>query len=232
MSTHLVKHQKMTKRQMKEDALVTFAFRATEVWQQHGRVILAVAGGVILVAVLSVAVMRTRAQSEERAQGDLFRGVLAVQQGDYVTGGPMLKELVDNSSGTKAACDALRYLGDVSMAQGKPAEAVTWYQKYLDKTRGDRDATLAGTWGLAAAQENAKSFAEAAANYGAAAKLSRTDNERGRALLAEGRAFLRAGQNAKAIETYQSALALPNAEQPILDAANARLGELQGPSTK
>lgn len=232
MSTHLVKHQKLTKRQMKEDALVTAAFKATEVWERHGRVILAVAGGAVLVAVLAIFVMRTRAQSEARAQGDLFRAVLAMQQNDYVTGGPMLKELVDNSSGTRAAREALRYLGDVAMAQGKPAEAITWYQKYLEKSRGDRNATLAGRWGLAAAQEDGKSFADAAATYGEIAKESTTDNERGRALLAQARSYLRAGQNDKAIATYKAVIALPLAEQPILDAANARLGELQGPAAK
>ena len=232
MSTHLVKHQKMTKRSIKEDALVTAAFRASDVWERHGRVILAVAGAVVLVAVLAVFVMRTRAQSEERAQGDLFRAVLAVQQGDYVTGGPMLKELVDNSPGTNAARDALRYLGDVSMEQGKPGEAVDWYKKYIDKSRGDRDAVLAGTWGLAAAQETNKAFAEAAATYGDAAKQSKTENEKGRALLAQARCYLRAGQNAKAIETYNAAIALPLAEQPIHDAAKAHLGEIQGAETK
>jgi tetratricopeptide (TPR) repeat protein len=232
MSTHLVKHQKMTKRSIKEDALVTAAFRANDLWERHGRVILAVAGAAVLVAVLSVFVTRTRAQSEQRAQGDLFRAVLAVSQGDYVTGGPMLKELVDNSPGTKAARDALRYLGDVSMAQGKSGEAVTWYKKYIDKSGGDRAAVLAGTWGLAAAQEDNKAFADAAATYGDAAKRSSSENEKGRALLAQARCYLRAGQNAKAIETYRAAVALPLAEQPIHDAANARLGELQGVETK
>ena len=36
MSTHLVKNQKMTKRQIKEDSLVTAAFRATEIWERYG----------------------------------------------------------------------------------------------------------------------------------------------------------------------------------------------------
>jgi hypothetical protein len=35
LSTHLVKHTKITKRQMKEDPLVT-AFRATAQWERHG----------------------------------------------------------------------------------------------------------------------------------------------------------------------------------------------------
>ena len=231
MSTHLVKHQKMTKRQIKEDALVTAAFRATEVWDRHGRVILIGLGALVLVAILSAFVMRTRAQSEERAQGGLFRAVLSVAQNDYVTAGPMLKELIDNSAGTNAARDALRYLGDVSMAQNKPGEAATWYRKYIDKSGGDRAAALAGVWGLAAAHENNKAFTEAAASYGDAAKRSGTDNERGRAMLSQARCHLRAGQNAKAIEVYQAVVALPLAEQPIHDAANARLGEFQGSVT-
>ncbi len=229
MTTHLVKHQKMTKRQIKEDALVTAAFRATEVWERHGRAILIAAGAVVLAIVLALFVMRTRAQSEERAQGELFRGILSMGQGDYVTAGPMLKELVDNSPGTKAAREATRYLGDIALAQSKPAEAVTWYQKYTGKEGGDKAAALAGVWGMAAAHENSRAFAEAAAAYGDAAKRSSTDNERGRAMLAQARCYLRAGQTAKAVETYQAILRLPLAEQPILDAANARLGELQGP---
>lgn len=232
MSTHLVKHQKMTKRQIKEDALVTAAFRATEVWERHGRAILIGLGALVLVAVLAVFVMRTRAQSEERAQGELFRAVLSMAQSDYVTAGPMLKELIDNSAGTNAARDAMRYLGDVSLAQNKPGEAATWYQKFINKSGGDKAAALAGVWGLASAHENNKAFAEAAAAYGDAAKRSGSDNERGRAMLAQARCYLRAGQNAKAIEVYKAVVALPLAEQPIHDAANARLGEFQGAATK
>jgi tetratricopeptide (TPR) repeat protein len=231
MSTHLVKHQKMTKRSIKEDALVTAAFRATDVWERHGRAILIGAGALVLVAVLSVFVMRTRAQSEEQAQANLFRAVLSMAQGDYVTAGPMLKELIDNSAGTKAARDAMRYMGDAAMAQGKPSEAASWYQKFVAASGGDKAAALAGVWGLAAAQENNKSFAEAAAAYGDAAKRSGSDNERGRAMLAQARCYLRGGQNAKAMEVYKAVVALPLAEQPIHDAANARLGEFQGIAT-
>jgi tetratricopeptide (TPR) repeat protein len=227
MSTRLVKHQKMTKRQIKEDALVTAAFRATEVWERHGRTILVVAGAVVLVAVLILFVTRTRAQSEERAQGELYRAVLAVNQGDYVTAGPMLKELIDNSPGTRSARDAERYLAVVMVAQGRYSEAVASYRKFIDRSGGDAVATLTGYWGLASALETDKKFTEAAAAYAEAAKRSGTDNERGRAMLAEARSYMRAGQNEKAIETYQAVTRLALAEQPILDAANARLGELQ-----
>jgi cytochrome c-type biogenesis protein CcmH/NrfG len=145
MSTRLVKHQKMTKRQIKEDALVTAAFRATEVWERHGRTILVVAGAVVLVAVLILFVTRTRAQSEERAQGELYRAVLAVNQGDYVTAGPMLKELSDNSPGTRSARDAERYLAVVMVAQGRYSEAVASYRKFIDRSGGDAVATLTGS---------------------------------------------------------------------------------------
>jgi TolA-binding protein len=232
MSTRLVKHQKMTKRQIKEDALVTAAFRATEIWENHGRTILVAAGAVVLLAVLAIFVMRTRAQSEERAQGELFRAVIAVNQGDFVSAQPMLKELIDNSPGTRAARDAQRYLADVLMAQGKYAEAATAYRATIDKAGGDATAALAGYWGLAAALESDKKFAEAAAAYAEAAKRSESDNERGRAMLGQARSYLRAGQTDAAVKIYREIVRLPLAEQPIQDAANVRLGELQAPGIR
>jgi len=227
MSTRLVKHHKMTKRQIKEDALVTAAFRATEIWERHGRTILVIGAAIVLVAILAIFITRTRAQSEERAQGELYRAVLAMNQGDYVSAGPMLKELIDNSAGTRSARDAERFLADVQAAQGKYAEAAAGYRKYIGKAGGDGVAALAGYWGLAAALESDKQFGEAAAAYLEAAERSETDNERGRAMLGAARSYMRAGQNDKAIETYQKVVLLPLAEQPILDAAKVRLGELE-----
>jgi tetratricopeptide (TPR) repeat protein len=226
MSTHLVKHQKLTKRQMKEDPLVTAAFRATEVWERFGRTILIAVGGLLLLALLVFFVMRTRSQAEQRAMGDLFRAQVALSQGDAASASPMLKELVDNSPGTKAARDAMLLLGDATMAQRNPKEAATWYQKYVDKVGGDKIRARAGYLGLGTALEDAGQFLPAADAYDKAAERGKTDNERGRALLSEARCLARAGQTKKAIDLYQKIAVLPDAEIPIHDAANEHLGEL------
>lgn len=226
MATHIVKHQKMTKRQIKEDPLVTAAFRATMVWERFGRKILIGAGAALLVALLVFFVMRTRAQAEQRAMADYFRASVALNQGDAASATPMLKELVDNSPGTRAARDAMLLLGDASMRQRNPKEAATWYQKYVDKVRGNKDLSLAGYLGLGAALEDAGSFAQAADAYAKAAEDARSDNGRGRALLAQARSLARAGQSRKAIEIYQKVAAMSGAEISIRDAANMHLGEL------
>jgi|SRR5687767_13013663 len=226
MSTHLVKHHKITKRQMKEDLLVTTAFRATEVWERYGRSILIGLGAVLLVGLLAFFVMRTRAQAEQRAMGDLFRATVALNQGDAASAGPMLREIIDNSTGTKAARDAMLLLGDAMMAQRNPKEAATWYQKYVEKARGNRELERAGYLGLGAALEDSGNFAGAADAYAEAAERGDTENKRGRALLAQARSLSRAGQNQKAMELYQKIAALPGAEIPIRDAANMHLGEL------
>ncbi|HEV8128359.1 MAG TPA: tetratricopeptide repeat protein [Candidatus Eisenbacteria bacterium] len=226
MSTHLVKHQKITKRQMKEDPLVTAAFRATEVWEQFGRRILMIAGALVLVGLLVFFVARTRAQAEQRAMGDLFRATVALNQGDAASASPMLRELVDNSPGTKAAREAMRLLGDATLAQKNAGEAATWYQKYVDKSGGDKEAQKAGYLGLGAALENGGRFRPAADAYAKVADLSKTDNEKGRAMLMQARALARAGQNQKAIEIYTKVAAMSGAEIPIRDAANMHLGEL------
>lgn len=227
MATHLAKHQKMTKRQMKEDPLVTAAFRATEVWERHGRTILVAAGALILVGLLVFFVLRTRAQAEEKARGDLFRAIVTLQQGDYATAGPMLKELVDNAPGTDSAREALLLLGDAAMGQKNPTEAATWYQKYVDQVKGNRVLARAGYLGLGTAYENGGEFVKAADAYAKAAEAGATDNQRGRAMLSEARSLTRAGQVDKAIAIYKQVVHLPTAEIPVHDAANMHLGELQ-----
>jgi TolA-binding protein len=225
MSTHLVKHHKITKRQMKEDSLVTAAFRATEVWERFGKTILIVAGALALVGLLLFFIGRTRAQADQRARADLFRAMAALSQGDAASATPMLREIIDNSPGTNAARDAMLLMGDASMAQHNPKEAATWYQKFVDKA-GDKELQRAGYLGLGAALEDEGSFAPAADAYAKAAERGRTDNERGRALLSEARSLARAGQAPKAVALYRSIAAMAGAEVPIRDAANVHLGEL------
>jgi tetratricopeptide (TPR) repeat protein len=230
MTTRLVKHQKLTKRQIKEDPLVTAAFHGTQIWEEHGTRILVGLGAVVLVVLLVFFVARTRAQSEERASADLFKAQLSVGQNDYATATQMLKEIIDSAPGTKAARDAMIYLGDVTMQQGKPADAVSWYRKALGKTGNDYDAKKSATFGLAAALEDRGDFVQAAANYEALAKLGQNDNERGRAMLSEARCLGKAGQTQKAIDVYTQIQRLPVVDTDIWNAAGLGLGELGAPT--
>src|SRR5437867_6621411 len=160
MTTRLVKHQKLTKRQIKEDPLVTAAFRGAAVWEQHGNRILVGLGAVVLAGFLFFFVARTRTQSEERATGDLFRAEMMLGQQDFPTALQMLKEIVDNAPGTRASKEATQILGDVYALQGRPAEAVNWYRKYISRVGGDREAKAAGISGLAAALEDRGDFVQ------------------------------------------------------------------------
>ena len=230
MSTHLVKHQKMTKRQMKEDPLVTAAFRTTEVWEQHGSKILIGLGAVVVVGLLAFFMAQARDKAEQKASGDLMRASMAVSQGDYATAAPMLREIVDNAQGTDAARTAMLYLGDSFLAQKRASESVEWYQKYLGRAGGDRERLWIGNLALATAYEDQGKFAEAATSYAEAGRRSTTDSERARAKLAQARCYLRAGQTQKALETYQEVVLLPQAEQSLVNAARGRIGEIQATS--
>ncbi len=226
MTTRLVRHHKLTKKQIKEDPLVTAAFRGTQIWEQHGTRILLGLGAVALVVLLVFFVSRTRAQSEERASADLFRAQMSVGQNDYATAIQMLREIVDAAPGTHAARSAMLYLGDAYLGQGKPAEAVNWYRRALDKSGNNKFDKEASLHGLAASLEDRGDFAQAAASYEALAKLETTDNERGRAMIAQGRCLAKAGQSQKAIAVYQSVQRLPIVDADIWNAAGVGMGEL------
>ncbi|HEY2923551.1 MAG TPA: tetratricopeptide repeat protein [Candidatus Eisenbacteria bacterium] len=226
MTTRLVKHSKLTKRQMKEDPLVTAAFRGTQIWEEHGTRILLALGAVVLILLLVFFVSRTRAQAEDRAASDLFRAELSVEQSDYATAVQMLREIVDSAPGTRAAQQAMMYLGDAYMGQGKPAEAVNWYRRALSKAGRNKEAKMASLYGLAAALEDRGDFIQAAASYEELAKLGTSDNERGRAMLAQARCLGKAGQSQKAVAVYKEIQRLPVVDQDILNAAGVGLGEL------
>ena len=227
MSTRLVKHQKLTKRQIKEDPLVTAAFRGTALWERYGTRILIGLGAVALAVLLAIFVSRTRAQSEERASGDLFRARMSLAQRDYPTAIQMLREIVDNAPGTRAARDAMGFLGDAYSDQGKPADAVTWYRRHLGKAGRDPMVKAAALSGLAAALEDRGDFQQAAENYGELAKLAEWDPERARALLSQARCYGRAGQTQKAIEIYRQIGQMPNVDAPSRNSAEFGLGEMQ-----
>jgi tetratricopeptide (TPR) repeat protein len=225
MTTRLVKHQKLTKRQIKEDPLVTAAFRGTQVWEQHGTRILVGLGAIVLLVLLVFFVSRTRAQSEERASSDLFRAQMSIGQNDYQTAVQMLKEIVDSAPGTNAAQQAMMYLGDAYTSQGKPADAASWYRRALSKAR-NTEAKAASLHGLAAALEDRGDFTQAAGRYEELAKLGVTDNERGRAMIAQARCLGKAGQTQKAIEVYTAIQRLPVVDQSIINEAGVGQGEL------
>lgn len=230
MTTRLVKHQKLTKRQIKEDPLVTAAFRGTQVWEQHGSRILIGLGVLVLLVLLVFFVSRSRAQTEERADADLFRAEMSVGQNDYASAVQMLREIVDSSPGTNAARSAMLYLGDAYTAQGKPGEAVNWYRRGLAKAGKDREAKVAGLSGLAAALEDRGDFAQAATNYAELAKLGTSDNERGRMMLAQARCLAKAGQIKNAVAVYQAVQRLPVVDTDLLNAAGVGAGELSSGS--
>jgi TolA-binding protein len=230
MTTHLVKRQKITKRRMKEDPLVTAAGRAMDQWEHHGSRILIVAGVIAVVGLLIFFMTQARSKAEVKASGDLYRATLIVNQGDFASATPMLREIIDNQPGTNAAREAMLYLGDCYMAQSKASEATPLYRKFIEKSGQDRGRQKVGYYALGTALEDSKEFRQAADAYADAAKRSGTPNERGRAMLAQARCLLRAGQSAKAAETYKAIVALAGVEESIVNAANAGLGETQAAS--
>ena len=85
---------------------------------------------------------------------------------------------------------------------------------------------LLGYYALGTALEDGEEFANAANAYAEAARRSASDNQRGRAMLAQARSLLRAGQTSKAAEVYRAILLLPSADETVTEVANERLGEI------
>ena len=150
-----------------------------------------------------------------------------MNQGDYTSATAMLQEIIDNEPGTNAARQAMLYMGDCYMGQKKAADAMTWYQKFVDKAGGDRERQRIGYYALATALEDTKDLKKAADAYSESAKRCQTANDRGRAMLAQARCLLGSGQSAQAVSVYKTVSTMPGAEASVTEAATVRLAEIQ-----
>ena len=151
--------QRFPKHQLKQDAFTTAIFRAREWAEDNLRLVLAVAGG-ILVAVLAAWAISNYFAGEEDAAARLFGEAGVEIRSDNLSGAILnLQKVVDEYGDADVAGLACFQLADAYFDQRRFDDARAYFQKYLDEY-GDDDMLVASAWsGLGAIDEHALDFA-------------------------------------------------------------------------
>lgn len=160
-----MKGKKLSKREMKEDAFVTFAFRALDyVKKERMKFIL---GGVAVVAVLAIAayVGSARRSADEDASTQFLAGMLQQRRANYTGAIAAYEDVISRHSGTRSARLALLYMGHARYELGQYEQASEAYQRYLSREKSDRLTRAQAGRGLAACYENTGKYEEAAGLY-------------------------------------------------------------------
>ena len=164
------------------------------------------------------------AKTAERSAGrQLEQGRLAFDSKNYPLAASVLSRVVENFSGTHAAEEGTILLAQVRLAQNQTQQAIEMLARYAPKAGKYFRAQAYGL--LGAAYENASRLTDAAPAYQAAANAALYPFLRAQFLSDAGRAWLAAGDTAKALACYRT-IAEQLDSTTAAGEAKVRLGEL------
>jgi tetratricopeptide (TPR) repeat protein len=144
--------KKITKREIKEDWLVTASFRAQTFLDQNRKLISSVGVGVLIVIVAGWAYLNNQRERNENATtylGNILRSFDESRYDIAINGIPQqnvrgLKWIVDEYGSTPSGEQAKLYLADCYMALGRHEEALRLFEDADLADRGLRATALAG----------------------------------------------------------------------------------------
>ena len=162
--------KKLTKREIKEDPLVT-AYGKVRLWLlQNNKIVNTTAIAVLVLMTLTILMARSKRQAQIRAEGQLGMSEQYYHFGQYDRAIDDLARIVNTFPGTLAAGKAAFFLANSYFETKEFEKAETYYRLYLDDYADMPLFTVASMEGLAACLEIKEQFGDAAAMYFSAYK--------------------------------------------------------------
>lgn len=200
--------KKISKREMKEDKLVTTYFEATGWYEKNKKVVSGVLTGLIVVAVLIVVVTNNMRSNNEKATAELGKVLRYYDEGKYniaISGDLQenvrgLQSIVDDYGSTKSGELAKLYLANAYYTQNNYDKAL---QYYLDASIKDDMLSASSVAGAAACYEAKGEYEKAAVSYEKAAFKNGKDVLAAEYLHHAAYNYSAAGKKEKAVELYK-----------------------------
>lgn len=201
----LTKKKKISRKEIKEDKLVTFYYKAYGFLQDNLRTVIIAASSVFVVGLLIYFYVSNAKSENETAFASLSQIMPVYEQGNYqlaIDGAPEqnvlgLKAIVEQNGSTEAGEMAKIMLANSYFALGKYDEALKLYEDYS----GSNDLYEAAAFaGRASYAEYKKEFDKAAEFYKDAAGVSDKNAANADYLIKAAANLIEAGKNADAKE--------------------------------
>ena len=196
----------------------------------HQKLVLGIAGVVVVLALGTWVVMETGQRRQLRAAEALDQARNIAESGNLPLAASELQKIIETFSGTDAATEAVVTLNQVRMVNGQSELAVVSLQEYL-KTNPKKVYKVPAQGLLGEALENAGRPEEAGAAYLGAAEDAEVDYLKAQYLLSAARAYANAGKVEEAVKALQTIID-KYSKTTALTEARVRLAELtQGKMT-
>lgn len=159
------KRTRITKKQLKHDALLETTASATKFIEEHlNKVLIAVLAVVVVIVVIAM-VGRSQRATEAAAAGELASATQTMNAGMISQAADQLQGIRDRYAGTRSAAAATCYLGSIAFQQGSFDEALAHFEEYLSRHTGNDTLDRTALEGKASVHEQHRDFAAAAAVY-------------------------------------------------------------------
>ncbi len=200
--------KKITKREMKQDALVMTYARVTSFYEENKRVIGIITTVVVLAVIAVLVVVKNRADANDSAMLQLGQIGEVFSSGQYqaaIDGVPErnipgLRSIVDNYGSSRGGELARFMLASAYYELGKYDEALAQFE---DFSAPDDMLAASRLAGIAQCYEAKKEFGEAAANFEKAEGKNPKDIQAAEYLSNAARDYGLAGEKERAIELYK-----------------------------
>lgn len=190
----------------------------------HQKLVLGIAGAVVVLALGTWVVMETGQRRQLRAAEALDQARNIAESGNLPLAASELQKIIETFSGTDAATEAVVTLNQVRMVNGQSELAVVSLQEYL-KTNPKKVYKVPAQGLLGEALENAGRPEEAGAAYLGAAEDAEVDYLKAQYLLSAARAYANADKVEEAVKALQTIID-KYPKTTALTEARVRLAEL------
>jgi outer membrane protein assembly factor BamD (BamD/ComL family) len=190
----------------------------------HQKLVLGIAGAVVVLGLGTWLVIETNQRRELRAAEQLDQARNVAESGNLPLAASELQKVIETFKGTNAATEAVVTLNQVRMVNGQTELAVVSLQDYL-KTNPKKAFKVPAQGLLGEALENAGRPADAATAYMGAATDADVDYLKAQYLLSAARAYRNAGNTAEAVKALQT-IVDKYSKTSVITEAKVRLSEL------
>jgi tetratricopeptide (TPR) repeat protein len=200
--------KKISKRELKQDTLITWYATLTSFYDKQKRNISIGITAVVVIVIAAVVYVKNRAENNEKAMTQVGAIFSYVDNGQYQIAMdgvperniPGLTSIVGNYGGTRGGDLAKFYLATCNYNLGKYDDALPLFK---DFSPSDELLAVSRLSGIAACHEARGEYKDAAENYEKAASKYTKDIEGAENLNNAARSYAKAGDKAKAIELYK-----------------------------
>jgi len=194
--------KKLTRHELKEDPLVTGAFRAREVLAQNREKFLWGLAAAALVILAGIWFLNNRREKNAAAETILTRANLELQTGQLPLAMQDLRILVEKHSGTPAGKEAYYYLANAYFQTADYEQAEHYYGEFLKRSGNLPVITASAHAGLAVCLELKGKNKEAATHFDRAVEAARGNSQTPDYLVGAIRTHAALGDSARAREYF------------------------------